>query len=85
MDRPGTFLGTSLTSQAFLFDSQGPVELGGEVFHLHFPAKGRMETGTLRMGVQKQHLLPISLPAAFLSEHSPPTTEHLPKLEKINA
>lgn len=43
LDRPGTFLGISLTSHAFPFDSQGPVELGGEVFHLQFPAKGKIE------------------------------------------
>lgn len=34
LDGPGTFLGISLSSLASLLGGQGPVELGGEIFHL---------------------------------------------------
>lgn len=78
-----TFLGISLTSQAFPVNSQGPVELGREVFHLQFPA----ERGSLDhsgQGFKSSACCQISFPAALSSTklNRSPNIEHLAMLEK---
>lgn len=93
MDRPGTFLGINLTSQAFPLGSQGSVERGGEVSTCTFqpPARRRPDirppADRSEDGSKSSECCQIPLPEILLptNPNSPPTTAHLPMLDKRNA